>query len=118
MKDITFRNSMKYGDLTTKLSLLILGLGNFRGRQIIKGILYIALEAAFIIFMIIKGISCLAGLPGLGSREQEEIWNEKLGIYEYVQGDNSLLILLYGITVIFIICAYIILAVSSLKKCL
>lgn len=65
--------------------------------------------------MIIKGISCLAGLPGLGSREQEEIWNEKLGIYEYVQGDNSLLILLYGITVIFIICAYIILAVSSLK---
>ena len=53
MKDITFRNSMKYGDLTTKLSLLILGLGNFRGRQIIKGILYIALEAAFIIFMII-----------------------------------------------------------------
>ena len=68
MKDITFRNSMKYGDLTTKLSLLILGLGNFRGRQIIKGILYIALEAAFIIFMIIKGISCLAGLPGLGSR--------------------------------------------------
>ena len=81
MKDITFRNSMKYGDLTTKLSLLILGLGNFRGRQIIKGILYIALEAAFIIFMIIKGISCLAGLPGLGSREQEEIWNEKLGIY-------------------------------------
>ena len=116
MKDITFRNSMKYGDLTTKLSLLILGLGNFRGRQIIKGILYIALEAAFIIFMIIKGISCLAGLPGLGSREQEEIWNEKLGIYEYVQGDNSLLILLYGITVIFIICAYIILAVSSLKS--
>ena len=88
MKDITFRNSMKYGDLTTKLSLLILGLGNFRGRQIIKGILYIALEAAFIIFMIIKGISCLAGLPGLGSREQEEIWNEKLGIYEYVQGDK------------------------------
>ena len=116
MKDITFRNSMKYGDLTTKLSLLILGLGNFRGRQIIKGILYIALEAAFIIFMIIKGISCIAGLPGLGSREQEEIWNEKLGIYEYVQGDNSLLILLYGITVIFIICAYIILAVSSLKS--
>ena len=66
--------------------------------------------------MIIKGISCLVGLPGLGSREQEEIWNEKLGIYEYVQGDNSLLILLYGITVIFIICAYIILAVSSLKS--
>jgi arabinogalactan oligomer/maltooligosaccharide transport system permease protein len=30
--------------------------------------------------MIIKGISCLAGLPGLGSREQEEIWNEKLYI--------------------------------------
>ena len=62
MKDITFRNSMKYGDLTTKLSLLILGLGNFRGRQIIKGILYIALEAAFIIFMIIKGTYYLSDI--------------------------------------------------------
>ena len=85
MKDITFRNSMKYGDLTTKLSLLILGLGNFRGRQIIKGILYIALEAAFIIFMIIKGISCLAGLPGLAAGNRKRYGMKSLEYMSMLQ---------------------------------
>ena len=55
-------------------------------------------------------------LPGLGSRPQQEVWNEKLGIYEYVAGDNSLLILLYGIATIFIIIAYIIVAASAVKS--
>ncbi len=65
--------------------------------------------------MIMNGINCLAMLPGLGSRPQE-VWNEKLGIYEYVAGDNSLLILLYGIATIFIIIAYIIVAASAVKS--
>ena len=37
------------------------------------------------LLVIMKGISCLAGLPGLGSREQEEIWNEKLGNMSMLQ---------------------------------
>ena len=65
--------------------------------------------------MIMNGINCLTMLPGLGSRPQQEVWNEKLGIYEYVAGDNSLLILLYGIATIFIIIAYIIVAASAVK---
>ena len=78
--------------------------------------MYIAIEAAFVCFMIMNGINCLAMLPGLGSRPQQEVWNEKLGIYEYVAGDNSLLILLYGIATIFIIIAYIIVAASAVKS--
>ena len=66
--------------------------------------------------MIMKGINCLAMLPGLGSRPQQEVWNEKLGIYEYVAGDNSLLILLYGIATIFMIIAYIIVAAGAVKS--
>lgn len=113
---VKFTESFRKGNIFTKLSILIPGLGNLVGGQIIKGIIYIAMEAAFICFMIMEGINCLAMLPGLGSRQQQEVWNEKLGIYEYVAGDNSLLILLYGIATIFIIIAYIIVAASAVKS--
>ena len=51
-------------------------------------------------FMFTKGFHCLAMLPSLGSVEQEEVWNEALQIYEYTKGDNSILILLYGVATI------------------
>lgn len=113
---VKFTESFRKGNIFTKLSILIPGLGNLVGKQIIKGIMYIAIEAAFVCFMIMNGINCLAMLPGLGSRPQQEVWNEKLGIYEYVAGDNSLLILLYGIATIFIVIAYIIVAASAVKS--
>lgn len=113
---VKFTESFRKGNIFTKLSILIPGLGNLVGKQIIKGIMYIAIGAAFVCFMIMNGINCLAMLPGLGSRPQQEVWNEKLGIYEYVAGDNSLLILLYGIATIFIIIAYIIVAASAVKS--
>ena len=113
---VKFTESFRKGNIFTKLSILIPGLGNLVGKQIIKGIMYIAIEAAFVCFMIMRGINCLAMLPGLGSRPQQEVWNEKLGIYEYVAGDNSLLILLYGIATIFMIIAYIIVAAGAVKS--
>lgn len=116
MKDDGFIQAFRKGNAITRLSVLILGLGNIAGKQIIKGILFLALEVSFICFMIFKGINCLAMLPSLGGRPQQEIWNEKLGIYEYVAGDNSLLILLYGIATFFIIAAYIVLMAGSVKS--
>lgn len=116
MKDDGFIQAFRKGNAITRLSTLILGLGNIAGKQIIKGLLYLALEVSFICFMIFKGINCLAMLPSLGGRPQQEIWNEKLGIYEYVAGDNSLLILLYGIATLFIIVAYIVLMAGSVKS--
>lgn len=115
MKD-GFIQAFKKGNAITRLSAIILGLGNLAGKQIIKGILYLAIEVSFICFMIFKGINCLAMLPSLGGREQQEIWNEKLGVYEYVAGDNSLLILLYGVATLFLIAAYVVLAMSSVKS--
>ena len=115
MKD-GFIQAFRKGNAITRLSAIILGLGNLVGKQIIKGILYLAIEVSFICFMIFKGINCLAMLPSLGGREQQEIWNEKLGVYEYVAGDNSLLILLYGVATLFLIAAYVVLAMSSVKS--
>ena len=64
MKD-GFIQAFKKGNAITRLSAIILGLGNLAGKQIIKGILYLAIEVSFICFMIFKGINCLAMLPSL-----------------------------------------------------
>lgn len=104
----TLREAVKNGDLGTRLSLLFCGLGNILHKQIIKGILFLTIELGYILFMVTSGAGCIAMLPSLGWQTQQEVWNEAKGIYEYVQGHNSVLILLYGviticITVLFIV---------------
>lgn len=92
--------AIKEGGTETKLSMLVMGLGNMLHKQAVKGVLFLAAEVLYLAFMISNGFHCLAMLPSLGSIEQEEVWNEALQIYEYTQGDNSVLILLYGVATI------------------
>ena len=40
------------GDAVTKLSMLVMGLGNLAHKQIVKGILFLAVEIAYLLFMI------------------------------------------------------------------
>lgn len=82
------------------MSMAVMGLGNIVHKQVAKGLCYLAVEIAYIAFMIVSGFHCLAMLPSLGTVEQEEYWNEALQIYEYTQGDNSILILLYGVATV------------------
>lgn len=115
----TLKNAIVKGDWSTKLSIIIMGAGNIAKGQVIKGILFFLSELAFIYFMINTGVHNLSMLPSLGDQAQQEIWNEKKGIYEYVAGDNSLLILLYGVITLFIIFMFIFLwkaAVTSAYK--
>ena len=72
-----------------------------------------AIVAILAIFM---SFAMHLALPGLGEKEQGEVWNETLGVYEYVQGDNSLLILLYGIAVLFICAAFICVWAGAVKS--
>ena len=71
------------GDAVTKLSMFVMGLGNLAHKQIVKGILFLAVEIAYLLFMIEGGINNLYHLITLGGRAQEEVWNEAKGIYEY-----------------------------------
>ena len=90
------------GDAVTKLSMFVMGLGNLAHKQIVKGILFLAVEIAYLLFMIEGGINNLYHLITLGGRAQEEVWNEAKGIYEYTGGDMTILFLLYGVATIFI----------------
>ena len=112
----TLGAAVKKGDFATKLSFVICGAGNIIYRQFIKGFLFLAIEIAYIWFMIKSGFYNLSMLPSLGWLEQEEIWNESKGIYEYVAGHNSVLILLYGVLTIFITFMFILVWKSAVKS--
>ena len=96
----TCTRAMREGGMETKLSMLVMGLGNMVHGQFIKGFLFLAIEVAYVVFMIVNGAGFLAMLPSLGSVPQEEIWDEAQQIYVYTKGDQSILILLYGVATI------------------
>lgn len=103
----TVTNAVTKGNLLTKLTVLIMGLGNFAHKQFAKGLLFLAVEVAYIFYMATSGVYSLKMLPSLGWREQEKVWNEAKSIYEYVPGDQSFILLLYGIATIFVTVCFI-----------
>ena len=102
-------NALRRGGPTVWLSCLFMGLGNIAGGQVLKGILFFLIEVGMLIFLLIPGggMYQISLLPGLGDRVQEEAWNDALGVYEYIEGDRSQVILLYGIASVCIIFAFI-----------
>ena len=89
-------------ELYTKLSYVVWGLLNIIHGQIVKGLIFLSLEISYILFMIISGARNLAQLITLGDKLQGMNFNEEIGIYEMTAGDNSMLILLYGVITIVI----------------
>ena len=110
--------ALKHGGPIVWLSCLIMGLANMAAGEFIKGLLFLAIEAAFVVFMAIGngGIHWISMLPSLGDQEMSEIWNDDKGVYEYVMGDNSQLILLYGVACICIIAVFIVAWQSSVRS--
>lgn len=112
-REITVRSALKNGSVAVKLSAVIWGLGCLTRKQIVKGLMFLAIEAAIILFMIESGFYNLGKLITLGDVEQQKIWNEARNIFEYVDGDRSLVILLYGIiTLAIILCAVLMVRIS------
>ena len=104
------------GNILTKLSMVVLGLGNIAHHQIIKGLGMLAIEIAFIAFMVLEGAGYIVDLVHLGGQEQQKVWSEAKQIYEYTKGDNSLLMLLFGVATCFLVAAFIIFWRGSVKS--
>ena len=114
--DATVMDALVKGNIITKLSFIICGLGNILNKQIVKGLSFLALEVAYIYYMINNGLKAIQNFITLGVNEQGEVYNEQLGIYEYVAGDNSMLCLLYGVITFFLTAAFIFLMASAAKS--
>lgn len=89
--------AMKKSSIFQKLSYFIWGLNNIVCGQVIKGIIFLAIEIAYIFYMVTSGVTNLINLVTLGTQEQGMVFDESVGIYVIAQGDNSMLFLLYGV---------------------
>lgn len=100
------RTAFREGDFKTRLSFLIMGFGNLANRQIAKGILFLTVEAAFILYMIQYGAQAIWSLRNLGDTQQGWVYDETLGIDVLQDGDNSMLLLLFGIAAVFVVIGF------------
>lgn len=115
-KPITYRELFKKGDLPTKLSFLVMGAANLANKQILKGLIFLATEVGIIGWLFYAGFHTLAMLQTLGTKEQGLVYNEDLGIDILQKGDNSMLILLFGIAAILICILLIIMYIINLRS--
>ncbi len=110
----------KNGDWKTRLSFVIMGFGQFTRGQVMRGLFYLLFEVLFILFMVFFGAGQLALFGGPGYTETTEagwvIGPDGSEIYvQSAVGDNSLLVLLYGILTIFFIIAFVYAWYSNVK---
>ncbi|MBE6653076.1 MAG: sugar ABC transporter permease [Ruminococcaceae bacterium] len=113
------------GDGITRGSYLILGLGHLCRGQIARGILYLLLQALFILYMVAFGGRYLGmflenlltgGNVGRVETHVSDVWNEELGEYVKVAGDNSFHIVLYGILSVFVILFFLLTYLRSVRE--
>ena len=77
--------AIKEGGPETKLSMVLMGLGNIMHKQTLKGLLYLAVEVVYVVFMIYAGLGFIGGLGSLGTQPQQEYWDEASQVL-YVHG--------------------------------
>ncbi len=104
------------GSVFTKLSFILMGLGNIARGQIIKGMLFLGIQAGYIIYMAKLGVQAIASLKTLGTVQQGWVFDEAKGIDVRTDGDNSMQLLLFGIMALFITFAFIIAWYGNVKS--
>ena len=107
---------IRESDVISKLSFLIFGLGNLINKQIIRGLILLAIEVGYIAYMVVFGAAALGDFATLGTALQEEVWSDALGIFVYTDGDNSMLCMLYGVITIVLTVIIIAVAYMSMKS--
>lgn len=94
--------ALKTGDWRMKLSAVIMGASQLLHGQIVKGLWFLAVEVSFLTWFFTRGVKSLGTLITLGTHKQGFVFDKKLGINILHQGDNSMLLLLFGIATLLI----------------
>ena len=111
-----FKKAFKNGDKFTRLSFFIMGISNLINGQIVKGLFFLFAEISFLIYMIETGMEAILSLRTLGEVQQGWIFNEELGIDLLQDGDNSMLILLFGVFAVFIVMTFILIWITNIRS--
>ena len=122
---VNFGKRFKDGSVGTKISHFILGAGNLYHGQIIKGIIYLALQVLFILFMVLcptvtgpNNVQVPMGYKALINLQLKGY--ENTGGGGWTPGarpsDSSVLFLLLGLVTIAVIILFVILYFSNIKS--
>ncbi|MBP5198880.1 MAG: sugar ABC transporter permease, partial [Lachnospiraceae bacterium] len=103
------------GDIFSKLSFIIMGISNIVRKQIVKGLIYLAIEVGYFFYMIRSGFSNILEMRTLGTSGQGMVFDDAQGIYGISQGDNSMLILLYGVATIVLTAVFLVIWAFSIR---
>lgn len=88
-------------------SMIIMGSGQLMYKQWAKGIMFLMLQIAFIVYFILTGATDIFGFFTLGSR----VSNPWYGI----EGDNSVVMLIMGVMAFLVLIFYFMIYVSNIK---
>ena len=111
---VKFGRRFKNGSIQTKISYFIMGFGNISRGQIGKGLVYLLIQLAFIALMVLcpqinstpLGYKAFVNFITLGTNEGDA----------FVHGDNSTLMLLFGVMMIIFTLVFILVYVSNTKS--
>lgn len=121
----SFGLNFYYGNGLTRASYIFMGAGHITRGQRTRGIMYFLIEIGFTLYLTLFGGKFLSmffenfftgGNVGRVETSTSDVWNDDLGEYVTVLGDNSFHIILYGILTIFVIAFFIICYVSSVHE--
>lgn len=123
------------GDIGTKLSYIIMGAGNMLHGQIVKGIIFLAVEVAYFAYMFSFGLGYLAkfycnnvqldqyepnvlqnGVLGSVCTIEVDDPTNPFGVKQTIYGDNSMHILLFAVLTMLITVAFIAVYVVNTKS--
>ena len=109
--------ALKDGSWYTRISVLFMGFGQIARGQLVKGAAYFFIQLIFILYMLFFGGRYIGHLfsGDLGTRLAGEAWNEELQLFEKIKGDNSFLILLYGVVSLVVFLLFLTMLISCIK---
>ena len=121
-KDIYF--TFAKGSWKTRISYFVMGFGNLAAGQVLRGLVFLLMQVAFIVYMVLSGGHWLAQFGSLGdiaykTQEVPIIIGGQIVGYETetIYIDNSFKILLYGLITIFFIVALVYTWRLNVKQC-
>ena len=109
----TFKN----GSWKTKVSFFVMGFGSIMYGQWLRGIVFLAFEILFILYMVLAGGHWLSKFGTLGTKLPQKGMDPILDVETFIPGDNSFKILLYGLLSIAFIIALIYTWRLNVKQC-
>jgi len=104
------------GDAFVKLSLVVMGAGYFRRRQIVKGVIMTLFQVVIIFFIFAFAAHYLSRFGTLGTVQFATVFNRDTMRNEANNFDHSFQILLYSIVSIVVLAVFLLIYIRNISK--